>query len=429
MKEAVRSKALQLGFDDCRFTTADAPPHAAEFQAWLGQSRHGEMGYLERNAHKRIDPQRVLPGAKSIIVLAASYENTPISKPPAATATGIIARYARYADYHDILAERLKTLTAFLDAICSVAVSAASSGGVSPPVPGTDSRIESKNRPLTRPSATLSPSEGERDGERGPTNPLVSVHEGGQGEVRVQAKSENRSLWYVDTGPILERDLSQRAGLGFIGKHTNLIGRRLGNWIFLAEIITTLEFEPDPPEKNRCGTCTRCIAACPTAAITAPFQLDARRCISYLTIELKGPIPVELRPAIGNRIYGCDDCLAACPWNRFAREGRLMRDHARADLTAPDLLELLALDEPAFQRRFAGTPILRTKRRGLLRNVCIALGNVGDSTALPGLQKAAADPEPLIAEHAQWAILEIEKRMKSGPDPSGRALRDATASQ
>ena len=135
-------------------------------------------------------------------------------------------------------------------------------------------------------------------------------------------------------GRLLERDLAQRAGLGFVGKHTNLISRKLGNWIFLAEIITTLELEPDAPEKNHCGKCSRCISACPTNAITAPFQLDARRCISYLTIELKGSIPVELRPAIGNRIYGCDDCLAVCPWNRFAREGKLMKAHARKDLDA-----------------------------------------------------------------------------------------------
>ena len=183
-----------------------------------------------------------------------------------------------------------------------------------------------------------------------------------------------------------------------------------GNWILLAEILTTLELEPDRPEKNHCGNCTRCLTACPTRAITAPFQLDARLCISYLTIELKGPIPVELRPAIGNRIYGCDDCLAVCPWNRFACEGRMMKEHARSDLVAPDLVELLQLDEAGFKLRFAGTPVLRTKRRGLLRNVCVALGNVGDKSALPALGKAAGDAEPLIAEHARWAMEQIQNR-------------------
>jgi epoxyqueuosine reductase len=306
------------------------------------------MGYLERNAHKRIDPQRVLPGAQSIIMLAANYWSdwpaTESHHTSRVTHHGIIARYARFKDYHDVLGERLKTLTAFINEL----------GG-----------------------------------------------------------GETRSLCYVDTGPVLERDLAQRAGIGFIGKHTNVISRQMGNWIFLAEILTTLELEPDAPEKNRCGSCTRCISACPTAAITAPFQLDARRCISYLTIELKGSIPVELRPAIGNRIYGCDDCLAVCPWNRFAREGRIMKDHARADLATADLIELLSLDETEFKARFTGTPILRTKRRGLLRNVCVALGNVGDESALPALQRAAQDSEALIAEHARWAIEQIEARITS----------------
>jgi epoxyqueuosine reductase len=224
----------------------------------------------------------------------------------------------------------------------------------------------------------------------------------------------SRSLWYVDTGPFLERDLAQRSGLGFVGKHTNLISRKLGNWIFLAEIITTAEIEPDAPEKNHCGSCTRCITACPTQAITAPFQLDARRCISYLTIELKGSIPEELRPAIGSRIYGCDDCLAVCPWNRFAQEGRLMKQHLRQELSKADLLELLSLDDAAFKNKFANTPMLRTKRRGILRNVCVALGNTAGPEALPALERAASDPERLIAEHARWAIEQIKSRQRTG---------------
>lgn len=341
MKEAVRQRARELGFDDCRVTTAQPPASAPQFRQWLARQYHGEMAYLERNADKRTEPRRVLSGARSVVTLAASYARVEQeSAPPRA---GIVARYARYKDYHHILAERAKALAGFMDEL------------------------------------------------------------GGAGA---------RSLWYVDTGPFLERDLAQRAGLGFIGKHANLINRRLGNWIFICEIITTVELEPDAPETNHCGSCTRCITACPTAAIRAPFQLDARRCISYLTIESKGPIPLELRAAMGNRIYGCDDCLAACPWNRFAREGQMMKAHARPELAAPDLLELLALDEAGFARRFAGTPMLRAKRRGLLRNVCVALGNTGDETALPALEKAAQEPEPLIAEHAAWAIGQISARRK-----------------
>lgn len=224
--------------------------------------------------------------------------------------------------------------------------------------------------------------------------------------------SQTRSLGYVDTGPILERDVAQRSGLGFIGKHTNLISRQFGNWIFLAEIITTLDLEPDVAEINRCGSCTKCLSACPTNAFVAPFELDARRCISYLTIELKGSIPVELRPAIGNRIFGCDDCLEVCPWNRFAREGRMMREYRLPDFRKPNLVELLNLDAAGFKKRFSGTPIIRAKRRGLLRNVAVALGNSGDAASLPALEKATSDVEPLVAEHAAWAIQQIEARRK-----------------
>ena len=349
MKHLIEQRALDLGFDDCRFTTAAPPASASRFEAWLSRGEHGEMGYLARNAGKRTDPDRVLPGARTVIVLAANYGDHPFDLAQRSLAAeaevppgcGVVARYARHEDYHDVLGRRLRELAEFVNGL-------------------------------------------------GP--------------------GDTKSLWYVDTGPVLERDLAERAGLGFIGKHTNLISRRRGNWIFLAEILTTLELAPDPPERNHCGSCTRCLAACPTRAIPAPFQLDARRCISYLTIELKGSIPVELRPLLGNRIYGCDDCLAVCPWNRFAREGRMMRAHAREDLEAPGLLELLALDEAGFKRRFASTPLARAKRRGLLRNVCVALGNVGDATALPALARAASDPEPLIAEHAAWAVEQIKGR-------------------
>ncbi|MCD6052473.1 MAG: queG [Verrucomicrobia bacterium] len=341
MKEAIRQRALELGFDLCRFTSAAPPASGPHLNEWLAQGKQGEMGWLERNAHKRTDPQQVLPGAKSLVCLATSYHAAEWEK-NAAAGQGVMARYARHKDYHDVLAAPLKELSDFID------------------------------------------------------------KQGGGG---------TRSLWYVDTGPILERDLAQRAGLGFVGKHTNLISRQLGNWFFISEIITTLELEPDPSEVNRCGSCHRCLDACPTNALPAPFQLDARRCISYLTIELKGSIPLELRPLIGNRIYGCDDCLAACPWNRFAKEASLLLTHRRAELGTPDLLELLSLDAAGFKQRFAGTPVLRTKRRGLLRNVCVALGNTAGAEALPGLRQATQDAEPLIAEHAAWAITQIESRI------------------
>jgi len=371
MNTAIRERAIGLGFDDCRVTSAQTPDHAERFKKWIVDNHHGEMAWLQRNAHKRVDPQLVLANAKSIITLATSYagkgdipvartlrrtgnsravisesvERSKIGGSTDSLNTGEIARYARYADYHDVLKQPLVELTQFVDSL-------------------------------------------KDDG--------------------------SRSLWYVDTGPFLERDLAQRAGLGFVGKHTNLISRKLGNWFFISEIITTLELEPDEPEVNRCGKCTRCITACPTDAITAPFELDARKCISYLTIELKGSIPEELRPAIGDRIYGCDDCLAACPWNRFAKDANLMKTSARDDLDQPDLLEILKLDNAGFKQRFAGTPMIRTKRRGILRNVCVALGNVGDESVLPHLERATQDQEELIREHAEWAVDRIEQRKRNG---------------
>ncbi len=216
-----------------------------------------------------------------------------------------------------------------------------------------------------------------------------------------------RQRFYVDYGPVLERDFASEAGLGWNGKSTLQIHRRLGTWFFLAELITTLEIARDEPFGDHCGKCTRCIDVCPTAAITEPHRVDARRCISYLTIEHRGAIPEEFRRAIGDRIFGCDDCLEVCPWNRFARESRESAFAAREFVTGWDLRDFLALDDEGFRRLFRKSPVKRTKRRGFLRNVCVALGNVGTVEDLPALERAARDEEPLIAEHARWAIAEI----------------------
>ena len=217
---------------------------------------------------------------------------------------------------------------------------------------------------------------------------------------------------YVDTGPVLEKPLAERAGVGWQGKSTMLIHPKLGPWLLLGEIITTLELEPDAPVADHCGSCSRCLDACPTGAITAPYQLDARRCIAYLTIELKGSIPEELRPLIGNRVYGCDECLDVCPWNRFARTTREARFLARMDQDdgRDPLHALLEITQPEFKRRFAKSPILRVKRRGLLRNVCVVLGNIGTEDDLPALRRAEQHDEPLVREHAAWAVRQIEAR-------------------
>jgi epoxyqueuosine reductase len=337
-------RAAEIGFDDCRIARADAPRHADEFRAWLEAGADGEMDWMARSAEKRCDPQKVLPGVRSVVALAMNYwqgdgKGRRKKAEGRSAEGGRIARYAWGDDYHDVLEKKLRELHAFL------------------------------------------------------------------------AEAGGRQKFYVDTGPVLERDFAAEAGIGWHGKSTMFLNRRLGTWFFLAEIFTTLELAPDPPQVARCGSCTRCIDACPTAAITAPHQLDARRCISYLTIELKGSIPLEFRPLIGDRIYGCDDCLDACPWNRFAQVARESAFAARPAVAQMRLRDFLALDDEQFREVFRGSPIKRIKRRGFLRNVCVALGNVGTEEDLPSLAAAARDREPLIAEHATWAIERIETRL------------------
>ena len=215
---------------------------------------------------------------------------------------------------------------------------------------------------------------------------------------------------YVDTGPVLERDFAALAGVGWQGKSTMLIHPKLGPWCFLAAILTTLEFAPDELMRDHCGKCTRCLDACPTGAITAPQRVDARRCISYLTIENKGPIPEEFRAAIGDRIYGCDECLEVCPWNRFAQHSSEAAFSAREFVHDWSMRDLLALTDDQFRQLFRKSPIKRIKRRGFLRNVCVALGNVGTNADLAALVAASHDPDDLIAEHARWAIGQIHER-------------------
>jgi epoxyqueuosine reductase len=352
LKQHLVDFSRELGFDSCRVAACSPPQHGDKFDEWLLAGAHGEMEYMARGDEKRRDPQKILPGAKSVVVLALNYFQGAMetARPRAAEARpargradskGRIARYAWGDDYHEVIAAKLDKIDILLREF------------------------------------------------------------GGQQKC------------YVDTGPILERDHAALAGIGWHGKSTMLIDEKLGTWFFLAEILTTLELPADEPARDRCGTCERCITACPTGAITAPHKLDARRCISYLTIELKSSIPVDLRPLIGDRIFGCDDCLDACPWNRFAQASHESAFAAQGSTNAFSLRDYLALNETEFRELFRNSPIKRIKRRGFLRNVCVAVGNVGTSQDLPALELAAADQEPLIAEHAAWAIEQILERANS----------------
>ncbi|MGC8744555.1 MAG: tRNA epoxyqueuosine(34) reductase QueG [Verrucomicrobiia bacterium] len=342
MKELIRKKAVELGFDLCGF--APAKPATAEyFEIWLQKGFYGGMEWMKKGRQKRLNPALILPEAKSVIVVGSSYFARENERKTADEPFALLARYATFSDYHTVIGERLKLLSEFV------------------------------------------------------VNTLAC-----------------NAVYYVDTGAVLERDLAQTAGLGFIGKHTNLISKSFGNWLFIGEIITTAEIPPDLTEKNRCGRCSLCIKSCPTGAIVSPFQLDARLCISYLTIEHKGPIPVELRLLIGNHLFGCDDCLEVCPWNRFAKQGRLMNSNLlrlKRKIGLTEMLNLLSdIDEKMFKKMFDGTPVKRLGLQRFLRNSAIVLGNIGDERALKILKGLSMSPDPVISEHAAWAIDRITAR-------------------
>jgi len=348
LKARIKAKSSQLGFILAGVTTPEPTPHSATFENWLAQGRHGTMGYLanDRSRACRANPREILPECKSILVLATPYSpNIALGGTSEASA---------------VEAERLQ-------------------GQVASYAWGDDYHEILPMR----------------------MKELVQF-------IEEQVGGPVKNRWYTDTGPILERDLAQRAGIGWIGKNTCLIHPKQGSYFLLSEIFLDLDIEPDPPfVTDHCGTCRRCIEACPTDCILPNRTLDATRCISYLTIELKDEIPAELREKIGGWVFGCDICQMVCPWNRFAGEG----DSAFGDKTPlHSLTDELAISSREFNQRFKQSPIKRTKRRGYLRNVAVALGNTGNMLVLPVLQNALNDEEPLIREHAGWAIEKITSR-------------------
>jgi len=362
LKELIRAEAQRLGFELVGFTTPDPPRHLDAYTGWLSAGRHGEMGYLatERARRRRADPRAILPECRSILVMGVRYPSP------------------------ELVDDRV------------------------------DSAFENGGAPAGR---LASYAWGEDYHEVLPErlHDLVAFIEGCVGE-----PVPNR--WYTDTGPILERELAQRAGLGWIGKNTCLINPEKGSYYLLAEVLLGLELEPDEPMRtDHCGSCTRCLEACPTACILPDRTIDARRCISYLTIELKGSIPRALRPQMGDWVFGCDVCQQVCPWNlRFAEPGGDEGFAPRPGLPRPDLIAELSLTPEDFNRKFKGSPVKRPKRRGYLRNVAVALGNAGDPMAAPVLEHALlTDPEALIRGHAAWALGRI------GGEGARQALQNA----
>lgn len=339
LSQALKDEAHRLGFALVGVTTPAPPPHMDIYESWLAAGRHGEMAYLanETARQRRADPLLILPECRSILALGIRYSAS-TSQASAAPLHGQVASYAWGDDYHQVLAERLQALGAWIEA---------------------------------------------------------------------QAGHPVPYRWYTDTGPLLERDLAQRAGLGWIGKNTCLIHPNLGSYIFLAEMLLGIELPPDSPFiYDRCGACTRCLQACPTSCILPDRTLDARRCLSYLTIELKGLIPPDLRPSLGNWVFGCDICQQVCPWNvRFASPHGDQAFMPRRGATHPNLLQELTLNTEAFNRHNKGRPLQRAKRRGYLRNVSVALGNSSNPAAIPALIEALEkEPEPLVRGHAAWAL-------------------------
>lgn len=345
-REAFRADALGLGFLQVGFAPAARPPRADAYLEWLRADSHGEMKWLAREdaVRRRLDPREALPGCETLVMVSLSYAGATDGSSPDSK-RALVARYAAGRDYHVEFEHRLADLASLLR-------------------------------------------------ERWPSEDVTS---------------------YVDYGPVLERGHAQRAGLGWIGKNTMLIHPEHGSWTLLGELLTTVEIPPDSPfEADRCGTCVRCIDACPTEAITSPGTLDARRCISYLTIELEGSIPESLRPAIGNRVFGCDICQEVCPWNDGVPAGELAGLADRwGGPTPPATMvswteELLDLSDDQFRSRYGETALARPGREGMLRNLCVGMGNSGDPSVLPAIMRCFDEQSPVVREHAAWALARLD---------------------
>ncbi|RLQ86949.1 tRNA epoxyqueuosine(34) reductase QueG [Notoacmeibacter ruber] len=346
LRAFLHKEARALGFDGVAITRPDAIPQAAErLSHFVAEGRHGTMGWIAETAERRGSPTGLWPEVRSVIMLAVNYGPEENPLPLLQRKEKAnVSVYARHRDYHDLIKGRLKTLASKL---------------------------------------------------------LARVRQ-------MDAEDRNEVKVFVDTAPLMEKPLAEAAGLGWQGKHTNLVSREHGSWLFLGSILTTLDLPADQAEIDHCGSCRACLDICPTNAFPAPYQLDARRCISYLTIEHDGLIPLEFRPAMGNRVYGCDDCLAICPWNKFASETKEAKLAARHDLKAPPLADFLEMDDAAFRAFFSGSPVKRIGRDRFVRNVLVAAGNSGKTELVPLVEALLDDPAPQVRGMAVWALSRLD---------------------
>ncbi|HZQ19158.1 MAG TPA: tRNA epoxyqueuosine(34) reductase QueG [Terriglobales bacterium] len=377
LSEFVKRAAKDGGFDLCGIAPVREFPELSRFPEWIAAGRAGEMKYLESKNEtgelRRASLKPVFPWARSVIVCAINYNTAPpysiqVNNPE----RGWISRYAwSREDYHDSVLRRLR-------------------------------EVEAKIKQFVDPIPLLA----------------NSARIGTPADMTIETKS------YVDTGPIVERVYAKYAGVGWLGKNTCLINQKIGSWLFLGVIITSLDLKADLPAPDRCGTCTRCIDACPTQALVAPHQLDSNKCISYLTIEKRGTIPEELRAGMGQQVFGCDICQDVCPWNRRSTATDKPEFQAREELVNPALEWLVEISEEQFRDKFRGSPIKRTKRAGLRRNALIAIGNSGDRKLAPVVDRATGDSDPVIADAARWAKVRLQhqKNFDSGEEVARQEL-------
>ena len=365
LSRVVKQAAAEAGFELAGIAGLGEFPELEYFPTWIAEGRGGEMAYLqasdEQGRLKRASLRSVAPWARSVVACALNYNSArPYSTQVSDSDRGWISRYAwSRRDYHNVVMKKLKQVEAKLSGQWSVG-----SG-------------QKTSRQLS----------------------VASYQKSGGQEMRTRS--------YVDTGPLVERVYAKYAGVGWIGKNTCIINQRLGSWLFLGVILTSLELAPDLPAPDRCGTCTRCIEACPTQALTAPYQLDSNRCISYLTIEKRGAIPEEMRAGMGRHLFGCDICQDVCPWNRRAPGSTEPELQPRPELVNPALEWLAEMNASQFAEVFRGSPVRRAKLSGLRRNAVIAMGNSGDTKFAATLKKLSSDPDPVVADHARWALEKI----------------------